>query len=326
MSPRPEEMVMQQPRLTEVAKSIYAYVQPDGGWCLNNAGLIRGPAAADPRGSGNAVDGAVILIDTTATERRTKALAAAITQVAPLGPTHLVNTHFHGDHTFGNGYFKPRAAIIAHEACAVEQREAGLGLRGLWPDVDWGRTPVVGPDITYSDSMTLEVAGRRVVLQHPDAAHTAGDTVIWLPDDGVLFTGDIAWSMTTPFCLMGSVTGSIEEIARLRAFEPMVVVPGHGPVGGADLLKATESYLNWLLDIAAAGLKAGKTPLQAARSTDLGEFRTLTDSERIVGNLHRAYADLAATANGAVGGAAVDVAAAFAQMIEFNGGLPPCHA
>jgi cyclase len=317
---------MEHPRLTLVAESIYAYVQPDGGWCLNNAGLIVGQAAADPDGSNDATDGTVILIDTTATERRTRALAAATAGVAPFGPTHLVNTHFHGDHTYGNSYFKPRAEIIAHEACAAEQQEAGLGLRGLWPDVDWGCTPVVGPDITYSDSLTIDFGCRRVILQHPPAAHTAGDTVAWLPDDGILFAGDIVWSQSTPFCLMGSVIGSLEEITRLRALDPMVIVPGHGPVGGPRLLDSTEAYLSWLLEVAAAGLRAGRTPLEAARSADLGEFAALTDAERIVGNLHRAYADLAATANGAAGGAALDMAAAFSDMVAFHGGLPACHA
>lgn len=312
------------PRLVQVAESVYAYVQPDGGWCLNNAGVIVGPAAADPAGSGNETDSAVVLIDTAATEKRTRALAAAVEQVAPFGPTHLVNTHFHGDHTFGNSYFKPRATIIAHEACAAEQQEAGLGLRGLWPDVDWGQTPVTGPDITYSGALTLDFGGRRICLQHPRPAHTVGDTVAWLPDDGVLFAGDIVWSRTTPFCLMGSVTGSLEEISRLRALEPTVIVPGHGPVGGAELLDSTEAYLSWLLDVAAAGRKTGRSPLDAAKNADLGEFVSLGDSERLVGNLHRAYTDLAAEANGSTGG--VDMARAFAEMITFYGGPPPCHA
>jgi cyclase len=317
-------MMMQPPKLTEVAESIYAYTQPDGGWCLNNAGVIVGSAAGDPAGSDSGTDGTVVLIDTAATERRTRALAAAVVRVAPSGLTHLVNTHFHGDHTFGNSYFKPQVSIIAHEACAVEQEVAGLGLRGLWPDVDWGQTSVTGPDITYTDELMLDFGGRRICLQHPRAAaHTLGDTVAWLPDDGVLFAGDIVWSQTTPFCLMGSVAGSLEEIARLRALEPLVVVPGHGPVGGAELLDSTEAYLNWLLDVAAAGIKAGQSPLDAACRAELGEFAELGDAERIVGNLHRAYIDL--TADGSAG-PAVDIARAFTEMVTFYGGLPPCHA
>ena len=65
------------------------------------------------------------------------------------------------------------------------------------------------------------------------------------------------------------------------------------------------------------------TPLEAARGTDLGEYAELLDPERIVGNLHRAYAEI----NGAERGAPIDIMAAFADMITYNGGRPlTCHA
>lgn len=297
------------PAMHEVAESVYAYVQPDGGWCLNNAGLVVG-------------GGQAVLVDTAATERRARALAATVARVVPDGPDYLVNTHFHGDHTFGNAYFTPRTTVIAHEHCAAEQRAAGLGLRGLWPDVQWGHTPVVGPDVTYRGELTLHLGTRRISLVHVGPAHTTGDTIVWLPDDGVLFTGDLVWSRTTPFCLMGSVIGSIEVLGQLRRLAPRTIVPGHGPVGGVELLDQTESYLTWLLEVARDGLKAGRSVLETARSADLGGFANLIDSERIVGNLHRAYAELADAGDGT----SVDLAGAFSEMVQFHGGLSACHA
>lgn len=302
-------MTTQQPSLLEVAESVYAYIQPDGGWCLNNAGLIVDPNCA-------------VLVDTAATERRTKALREAVGTKAPQGPDYLVNTHFHGDHTFGNSYFKPRATIIAQAECARDHIAAGPALRGLWPDVDWGETPIERADITYGEEAAIQAGDRRVTLLHPGPAHTTGDTVVWLPDDGVLFTGDVVWSNTTPFCLMGSVAGSLEVLDDLRKLGPETVVPGHGPVGGSELLDQTGNYLHWLLDVAAAGVKAGRDVLETAAGADLGEFADLLDSERIVGNLHRAYAELA----GLPRGAQIDVATAFGDMVAFHGSLPTCHA
>ncbi|ACY98311.1 MULTISPECIES: MBL fold metallo-hydrolase [Thermomonospora] len=299
----------ERPHMLEVAPSVHAYIQPDGGWCLNNAGLIVG-------------EDCTVLIDTAATERRTRALDAAVRRLAPQGPDLLVNTHFHGDHTFGNAYFKPRATIIAHENCARDQLAAGPALRELWPEVDWGRTPITAPDVTYRGEAVLHPGGHRVELFHPGPAHTAGDTVVWLPDSGVLFTGDVVWSATTPFCLMGSITGSLEVIGRLRELRPRVVVPGHGPVGGPELFDQTESYLTWLLEVAEEGVRAGRPALETARCADLGRFAALLDSERLVGNLHRAYAELA----GLPPGAPIDVGSAFAEMVEFHGALPACHA
>ncbi|GAB2862592.1 MBL fold metallo-hydrolase [Actinocorallia aurea] len=294
------------PRLQQVADGVHAYVQPDGGWCVNNAGIVRR-------------DGATALVDTAATERRTLALAEAVDGLAPGGPDYVVNTHFHGDHTFGNGCFKPRAVIVAHENCARDQEIAGPGLRGLWPQVEWGATPIVLPDIVYpGPAASLDGFGGALELLHPGPAHTEGDTVVWLPEDGVLFAGDIVWSGITPFCLMGSVTGSLKVLDALRALGADVVVPGHGPVGGPGLIDETGAYLTWLLEVAEAGLRAGLSPLDAARAADPGVHRLLADPERIVGNLHRAYADLTA--------GRPDQALAFAEMVEFHGGLPACHA
>jgi len=80
----------EQPVMTAVADDVFAWVQPDGSWWVNNAGAV---ATAD----------GVILVDTCATERRTRALLAAVDQATGGAPvTYLVNTHLHGDHTYGN--------------------------------------------------------------------------------------------------------------------------------------------------------------------------------------------------------------------------------
>jgi cyclase len=96
-------------------------------------------------------------------------------------------------------------------------------------------------------------------------------------------------------------------------------VPGHGPVfEGAAPVEATLDYLRFVLDLADRGRVAGVSPLQAARDTDLGRFADWPDAERIVGNLHRAYAEL----DGTPRGGAVDVMAALADMVAYNGGKP----
>jgi cyclase len=77
-------------------------------------------------------------------------------------------------------------------------------------------------------------------------------------------------------------------------------------------------YLRFVLDLAERGRAAGITPLQAARNTDLGRFADWPDAERIVGNLHRAYAEL----DGMERGAAIDVLAALNDMVAYNGGKP----
>jgi cyclase len=132
----------------------------------------------------------------------------------------------------------------------------------------------------------------------------------------------VLWSGVTPFCLMGSIEGSLQVIERLRGLEPEIIVPGHGDVGGPELFDSNEAYLRWIQEIARDGVASGLSTLEVASKTDLGQFAGLLDPERLVGNLHRAYAELA----GQPLGARIDVAAAFAEMVAHHGRLPDCHA
>jgi cyclase len=134
----------------------------------------------------------------------------------------------------------------------------------------------------------------------------------------VLFAGDVIFNGITPFTLMGSVVGSLAAVERVRDLGPEVIGPGHGAVGGPELLGETAAYLAWITDLAAAGFRAGLSPLELARKTDLGQYAELIDNERIVGNLIRAYAEL----RGEAPGAPLDVLAGFRQIVDYHGGLP----
>ncbi len=164
--------------------------------------------------------------------------------------------------------------------------------------------------------MDLWVDDLRCEVRHfGRAAHTDNDSVVWVPERRVLFSGDLLFNGGTPFLLQGSVVGACRTIEDLRALGPETVVPGHGPVCGPDALDAATAYLDFVLDLARAGRSAGLTPLELAQETDLGEFAELIDHERIVGNLHRAYADLD-------GRTEVDLAGALEDMVTYNGGRP----
>lgn len=297
-------------QLTQVADGVYAYVQEPGGWCLNNAGIVTTP------------DGAVV-VDTAATQRRAERFRARVDAVAPGPERTVVNTHHHGDHVFGTHLFGTRATVIGHELIVPELVGTGLALTGLWPGVEWGDVRVTLPTVTFADRLVLPAGDRQLELLYVGPAHTTNDIVLWLDDCGVLFAGDVVLSGCTPFVLMGSVSGSLAAVTRLAALEPRVVVCGHGPLAGPEVLDATAAYLTWLLDLAATGLAHGRTPLEAARARVPEEFADLLDPERLVGNLHRAYVEL----SGAEPGAPLDVASVFGEMVAWNDGrLPTCWA
>jgi len=133
-----------------------------------------------------------------------------------------------------------------------------------------------------------------------------------------LFTGDLVFVGGTPFVPMGSVSGSLSALEWLRTFGARTLVPGHGPVSDPSVIDGVEEYLGFIQKTAARGKSAGISPLDLARQTDLGRFAELTDAERIVGNLYRAYAEL----DGAEPGVPIDTLSALRDMVAYNGGQP----
>ncbi|MEU9713580.1 MBL fold metallo-hydrolase [Streptomyces sp. NPDC047976] len=303
-------MTVEEPYVVQPAAGVHAYVQPDGGWCLNNAGWISD-------------GGRTLLVDTAATERRALALREAVAASGVPLPRTVVNTHHHGDHTYGNATFAPEAVIVGHDNARAEQLAAGHQLELIWPATDFGAIEITAPDLTYSDRLTLHVGDTEVRVIHPGVAHTTGDSVVWLPRQRVVFTGDLVFAGGTPFLAMGSLAGSLRALELLRSLGAETVVPGHGPLTDASAYDATERYLRYVAELAGEGREKGLTPLQAAQGADLGEFAAWRESERLVANLHRAYAELA----GEPEGAPLDIMAVLRDMTVMNGGTPIlCHA
>jgi cyclase len=298
--------------LTEVAAGCLAYIQPDGTWFINNAGAVVG-------------GGEVLLVDTCATERRTRALLDAVAGFTGGSPVAtLVNTHVHGDHTNGNSVVvdaNDGVSLVGHPDTRAGIEAAGiLHFDGVWDPVDWGELRPAAPSVLVDDRATLTVGDLAVeVIAHPGPAHTTSDLVVWVPERSVLYTGDLVFHRGTPFLLMGSISGTLASLDWLRGFGPdVVLVPGHGPVTDLGALDVVEGYVRFVHDVAVAGRRASLSPLEAARSADLGPYAALSDPERLVGNLHRAYAEL----DGAAPGAPIDLVVALGDMLTYNGGRP----
>ncbi|ADP78505.1 MBL fold metallo-hydrolase [Pseudofrankia inefficax] len=294
-------------RLEEVRPGVHAWVQPDGSWWVNNAGAVGGAEG-------------LLVIDTCATADRTQRFLTALADATGGAPIRLaVNTHQHGDHTYGNSLLPAATVLIGHEEMREGLRTDFIidGCPAFWAPVpDWGPIERRLPDVAITASTTVYVGERRVDLLHPGGpAHTTGDLVAWLPDDRVLFAGDLVFAGLTPLVFMGSVTGALAAVDWLADLEPEVIVPGHGPVlvgGEIDrVLNEHRRYYEFVLALAEGGLARGATPLEVAGAVDLGEFAGWADAERLVLNLHRDYADRA--------GQEIDLVAALCDAVTWLG-------
>jgi glyoxylase-like metal-dependent hydrolase (beta-lactamase superfamily II) len=172
-------------------------------------------------------------------------ILAAIRAISPLPIKYLINTHFHGDHTGGNGPFQTHDGAIAVAQDNVRVRLAAgttNGLSGL-------KTPPVAPEAlpkqTYTGgSITLEVGGRKAILTHVNNAHTDGDTWVYFPDANVLCTGDTMNNnkryQTIDFANGGDIRGAIRatEAFLKVANDDTKVMTGHGPLAKrADIVE-----------------------------------------------------------------------------------------
>ncbi|WP_219506856.1 MBL fold metallo-hydrolase [Nonomuraea ceibae] len=297
--------------LHEIGPGVHAWVQPDGTWWLNNAGAVAG-------------DDGLVVVDTCATERRARRFLGALAEATGGAPVRVaVNTHQHGDHAYGNSVLPAETVIFGHEAMRAALLVDPIidGCPPVWEPVpDWGNVTRRLPSVVFRDEVAVYTGARRVEFRHPGyAAHTPGDVVAWLPEERVLFSGDLLFHGLTPLVFMGSLEGALRSLDWLAAFGAERVVPGHGPLTDAaglpGVLAAHERYYRFVLDVARAGRARGLPPLAAAREADLGEFAGWADAERLVLNLHRAYADAE--------GAEMGLLAALGDAVAYHGGPLP---
>lgn len=285
--------------LTEVGDGCLAYLQGDGGWGWSNAGLVVG-------------DGASLLVDTLFDLRLTQRMLEALedhTRPAPIAT--VVNTHANGDHCYGNALVGD-AQIVASTATAEEMHQvppsllaaltadpgaAGDLFRGFFGEFEFDGIELRPPDRTFDGRLELEVGGRMVELVEVGPAHTAGDTLVVVPDARVVYTGDILFVGGTPIVWAGPVFNWVAACDLMLGMDVDVVVPGHGPVTDKAGVAAVRDYLELVATEAGARHAAGMDAFDAARDIArvLGaddRFSRLGEAGRIAVNVEAVYREL----------------------------------
>lgn len=289
--------------LHELGDGCHAYLQPDGGWGWSNAGLICG-------------DGASLLVDTLFDLRLTAEMLdamAAPTVGHPIGS--LVNTHANGDHCYGNREATDRfdgLEVIASTATAEEMSEVppemlaalnqapgevGELFRSFFGAFHFEGIELRLPDRTFDDRVEIEVGGRTVELIEVGPAHTAGDTIVHVPDASTVYTGDILFIGGTPIVWAGPLSNWIAACDLMLSMGIETVVPGHGPITDASGIMAVRDYLGVVDTEATERFEAGVDAFEAAR--DIGRllgaderFSELGEFGRIAVNVEAVYRTL----------------------------------
>lgn len=287
--------------LQQIGNGNYAYLQPSGTWGYNNAGLI--------------IDGdQALLVDTLFDERLTAEMLAVMKDATGFGAGEigqLVNTHANGDHTFGNRLLT-EARIIASAATDHEMKEdappemlaalmgqaSQMGPLGVYLEEIFGAFDFAGvklrlPDETFAGgAKTLKVGDKTVELIVVGPAHTGGDTLVHVPEDRILYTGDILFIDGTPISWSGPVRNWIAACDRMLAMDVDLIVPGHGPMTDKRGVQANRDYLAFVEAEAKKRHAAGMDSWEAAQDISLGAFGALEDPERIAVTVDTIYREL----------------------------------
>ena len=281
------------PKVIKVSPRIYALLGPIGlpspknqGYMVNST-LILGDTGA-------------ILIDTGFSDEVGAHLGKAVAKLTKLPVKVIINTHHHGDHTLGNAAF-PDAKVIS----TVMARELLVKTGPEWLQIlessvgrKFPNTRVVPATDVYANNARHDVVidGVKMNFWAPDAAHTLGDMMIWLPDDQVLVAGDILVNQTTPNFRDGVVKRWVDTLAEVKTVPAKTIIPGHGPLMKPTDAAAMHARMAALYAGVEAGYKAGLTDSEIRKKLDLSAWKPLHEFDaHMGGNINKTYLEIEAS-------------------------------
>ncbi len=226
--------------LTKIADGVFSYVDekkptPETSFGAN-AGIIVGK------------DG-IVVIDTLISAKEAQRFIRDIRAVSDKPIRYVVNTHDHLDHVLGNSEFvKLGATIIAQTdtKAAILKNGAALLQRAKYyglSDEAMSGTTVAAPSLTFSDAMEIDLGDKKIELLHTGPSHTAGSSIVYIPDSRVLFAGDVLFTNYHPNMRDGDIQGWVKVLDRILSMDVVSIVPGHGPLSTKKDIQDMKEYL-----------------------------------------------------------------------------------
>jgi glyoxylase-like metal-dependent hydrolase (beta-lactamase superfamily II) len=237
---------------------------------ISNAGFVVTPAG-------------VVVIDALGSPALASRLVAQIHQVTPKPITHVIVTHYHADHIYGLQTFKSLGArILAHPAAkdylnsetARLRLEASRTEMAPWVNAD---THLVTPDEWIAGAQDLQVGGVLFKIKSVGPAHTPEDLVVYVPQEKVLFAGDLVFRGRIPFVGQADSRHWIAALDQLLTLDAQTIVPGHGPYSmqGRQDMQLTRDYLVYLRAAMERAAKELEPFEDAYAATDWSRFSHL---------------------------------------------------
>lgn len=298
--------------LHDLGAGCYAWLQPDGSWGLSNAGLVTDKTGVieldtNDRAIIGASIGESVLIDTLYDFQLTSEMLSAMKAQVPAAEKikAVINTHSNGDHCNGNGLLT-NVEIIASKNTAQGMLEEtpemmlgylkqapSLGDFGVYFQRCFGQYQFQDvtrrlPTKTFEGKLEMRVGNRRLELIEVGPAHTTGDTIVHVPDAGVIYSGDILFIEGHPLIWAGPLENWLKACQLMLDLKPEIVVPGHGPITNAVGIKAVMDYFQYVAENSRQHFDAGRSVLEAAQAM-VSKYSHWGDPERMIVNIAMMY-------------------------------------
>ena len=299
--------------IQQLAPGVWAAIQNDqGGHAISNAGIID-------------LGNKTLVFDAFINPDAAVELKQAAEDLAKHPVSFLINSHFHDDHIRGNQVFSPGASIISTEwtrnemrksepeeqdwakkhiqkqvekakqqfnsAIGDSKKEAAMWL-GYYEAISQSlpQLKTTLPDITFRDSLWIHGSKRSVLLLEYKNGHTASDAVMILPENGIVFMGDLLFVKRHPWFGDGSAESSKHHLEKFSADTSLKqFVPGHGPVAGKEALDAMIQYINDLQQLARESVQKGEPDSVFIQHGVLAQYRSWWYARFYPDNLEAVY-------------------------------------
>ena len=258
---------------------------------LTNAGIIVG-------------DESVLVIDSLRVPSFARDLIKDVKDITNKPIKFVIDTHSHWDHSWGNEEF-PDATIIGHKNCYAEMvdvewneqwRKKITSSNDPWSE-EGNIVNITPPNMTFETSMQMYFGGRELDLKYFGKAHTSGDIYIHLPNEKIVFTGDVAQDGGVPYLGDCYPVDWPETDNKLAALPIERFVSGHGPIGNHQALQGARDFIHNLVNSVKSAIADGQNATQASESVinqltpQYGSWRSF---DRIGENLPSVYEKLKA--------------------------------
>lgn len=281
-------------QLSQLAPGVFAAVCGQRGAGIGNAGLVD-------------LGDRTLVFDTFLTPRAAADLLAISLDLTGRQPDLVINSHYHNDHTWGNQIFVPQALILSsegtrdlitthgqeeydwyreHSAGRLEELRAQYDQTAdaaekenliTWLDYYGGLVEafptlkICLPQITFAERLTIYGSSRRADLYTFENGHTGSDTILHLPDDQILFAGDLLFVQCHPFLSEANPFELIAILERIKAMSFSTIVPGHGPAGTKEDVNVLIEYVRFCIDTAERMSAEGHTDEEAIAGLEIPE-------------------------------------------------------